>query len=252
MQFLTLRHEANTFLLSESTLGSVEIVQHISARQHAIWHVHYIYWLGRTTWNVCKQWKKDLKKNNMRNTTSVRYTGSSKSFDLAGRLPQNWISKAEEIDRAAKILFDTVRRDFNVLCERSQMNANPNANIKPTFPFLLDVFIFLAALSIENLLKGILLCGNPELISGGKLKEKSLITSHKLSKLSKDSGIDFTEDELEFMEVGTSAIHSWGRYPIPKNYCQLESSRTIKLDIGEVYNELFTKLLSKLKEMSFH
>lgn len=178
---------------------------------------------------------------------SIPYKGKAENYDNAGKQPVNWMPKAAQINRAARIIFKIVEKDFNKLSRQSRLDNDKSVEIEPTYPFLMDVFIFLAALAIENLLKGILMISKPGLISGGKLTG-NLITSHKLSDLSIGSEIEFTEEENELLHAGTEAIESWGRYPIPKNVRKLKSSRTIKLVIGEIYNKLYDKLVYELKE----
>ena len=126
------------------------------------------------------------------------------------------------------------------------MEEDPDAKMPhPNHP-LLDVFVFLASLSIENLLKGFLVRDNPSLISGGKLRG-DLITSHDLNRLANKINLAFSDEEQKFLTFGTMAIQYWGRYPIPKDINKLESIRRVNAKIGQVYSGLYDRLLTELE-----
>lgn len=78
-----------------------------------------------------------------------------------------------------------------------------------------NVFVFLAGLALENLLKGEIVRMNPNAVSGGKLQQT--IKSHYLIDLARSAGLvvgdGLTVDEVEILAIATEACFSWGRYP---------------------------------------
>lgn len=178
---------------------------------------------------------------------SVPYKGPTSGYDEAGR-PLHWMSKAQQLHRAAGVLFETIEKDFVKLGQLSSLlTDDPNAQLPPHEPYLLQIFVFLSALSVENLLKGILVRGKPELVSKGKLRG-NMITKHSLPLLARESGVTLSKEQQEFLEVGTAAIEYWGRYPVPRNVSKLESSHIISSKIASVYFDLYKKLSADLQK----
>ena len=153
-----------------------------------------------------------------------------------------WLAKANELNRAAWLIWQGVQYDFNEVRRVACRDYDPDKNIPlQHLPPVMDPFVFLAALAIENLLKGILVIAHPEYVKDGKLRGE-LISSHDLLRLAKEVNVDLNEDERSFCELGTSAIEGWGRYPISKNVGKMASQITVKGTVGEVFEQLFDRL----------
>jgi hypothetical protein len=178
---------------------------------------------------------------------STPYKGPSWGFDMAG-WPLHWLRKAQELNRAAEILFETVQDDFlAVRTLVNEMQKNPEMELTTGPPSVLDVYMFLVALALEVSLKGLYVRSHPECIENGKFR-KGINTSHKLLCLAKAVGITLTNEEKTLLEFGTSAIESWGRYPIPKHKDALQSQRMINLRIADVYSALFKRVTDDLEK----
>ena len=78
----------------------------------------------------------------------------------------------------------------------------------------------LIGLSIENIIKGILVAEFPEHINKGKLSKE--LKSHALLHLmDKIKSIQITKSEKEILKLLEEVVPYWGRYPIPLEYNKL-------------------------------
>jgi hypothetical protein len=107
----------------------------------------------------------------------------------------------------------------------------------------MNTFIFLAGLTIENLLKGIILIGYPGYVKDGKLSKS--IHTHDLLKLAKLATITLTKEEESLSEILGESITSFGRYPIPLDISKLKEKMTIKYYIKEAYDNFYTRLMQE-------
>lgn len=171
----------------------------------------------------------------------IKSSGPDWLFELSGH-PIHWKKKSEELKFSAEILFREVQVDQKKFYEEVEKTRND-----PNYVPVLEenkssfwVYIFLCGLSIENLIKGIILFDNPELIMNGKIQ--GIITKHELLKLIKYADIELNQDEILFCEIATEAITSFGRYPVPKNSSHLTRQMTIKFSTKEIFEVLFEKL----------
>ena len=82
---------------------------------------------------------------------------------------------------------------------------------------LYDIGLFLVALAIENLLKGLWVGRNYKKIKSTKNMRKDLpeLTTHYLSDLAKAAAIRLSREEKSLLSDLTKIIMWYGRYPIP-------------------------------------
>lgn len=166
------------------------------------------------------------------------------SYDMRG-MSMFWIPKAEELDRMVRLGFVAWTED----CERIRETVRTDGAVPYDYPpNTLMVCFFLAALAIENLLKGCLIVEKPETIKDGKFRGNA-IGSHNLLAIALEAGVPLTKDEDDFCQLGTEAIMSFGRYHMAKNAHHDTTRLTIKQSAFPIYEELFNKLHRRLKEM---
>ena len=182
------------------------------------------------------------------------YSGPSDTFDTLGK-PFFWHSKAKQLKRAAWLVWQGVQHDFNESRRfaLAYKNHHPDKGDPPQhqhLPPVMDPFVLLAALAIENLLKGVLVVDHPEYVKDGKLRGK-IIRSHDLLILAKEANVDLDEDEKALCELGTSAIKGWGRYPISADVSKMTSMVAIKGTAGEVFEHLFDRLAEAILQKPF-
>jgi hypothetical protein len=79
---------------------------------------------------------------------------------------------------------------------------------------LRNAYVFLAALSLETLLKGEIVRTTPNAVAGGKLGEILKDRhAHNLATLADRANFTVSADELALLSDATNACISWGRYP---------------------------------------
>jgi len=151
--------------------------------------------------------------------------------------PTEWREWARELADAAERLWRD-SSDLRALSSRS-ISGMPDRR------GLSRPVIFLAALSIENLLKGLRIMEDPQLVANGRL-HGSLI-EHRLDVLLK--GLQSTTPtslERELCAVLSRAIPYWGRYPVPLTAKNIERESTLSEDLFDLYRRLFRKLDAEL------
>jgi hypothetical protein len=78
-----------------------------------------------------------------------------------------------------------------------------------------NVYVLLAGLAVENLLKGEMVRQKPELVGGGMLAKE--MKTHDLVKLASLAGLNtptpLSPQESNLLEIASEACISWGRYP---------------------------------------
>jgi hypothetical protein len=122
-------------------------------------------------------------------------------YDLACSEPYLWMRKAQEVRRAADVLWS----QFTI-----ELKAFSNGEDSEE-PFFGDVAVMLYGLTIENLLKAGLAAKGLAISSKGNFGQKS----HNLQSLSADFGLALLPEEAELLERLQHFVEWVGRYPIP-------------------------------------
>jgi len=132
-------------------------------------------------------------------------------FVKQAKEPLSWWLTAISLRRASEILLRTVRSDSIKL-----RNTKVGDQIQPSVSL---IYLFLVALCVENLAKGILIGRDPSTIIKSGLVNFDGIGNHELKTLLvQDCKIKFSKDERDFLSR-LEAILKWaGRYPIPKRF----------------------------------
>jgi hypothetical protein len=123
------------------------------------------------------------------------------SFDLLAT-PIFWTSKAKELHRMVCLGFSVWQEDTEAIRKWVSNHVADQYEHKPP---TLTVAFFLAALAIENLLKGNLIMTRPECVSSGRLRG-AIITSHDLLAIARETGISFSTDEEDFFELDEARV----------------------------------------------
>jgi len=152
--------------------------------------------------------------------------------------PTEWDDYAQELYDAALLLWE--HRE-----EQVSSFSHPLKDGLTRKSFMSRTFILLAALSIENLIKGLLVAQEPSLVANGELGKK--LKHHKLKTLFNGvSEIELTSDEKIFLGMINESITYWGRYPIPLHARHMETELVATNEIYVCYKALFSKLQNKL------
>ena len=165
-------------------------------------------------------------------------------------MPSEWQSYANELMRSAELLWESrenrMRIELLGLAEvvdgtvvRRQTPGRYYSISRP--------YVLLAGFALENLLKGMLVSGNPEHITSGELSDD--LRSHRiLDLIDKVGDISLDEHEERFCQIAQSAIPYWGRYPIPLNKNQIMREVGMDDDLRNAFISLFTRLARRLHE----
>lgn len=109
-------------------------------------------------------------------------------------------------------------------------------------------FLLLAAQSVENLLKAIIISEQPSLVSNGELSKE--IRSHKLTYLAGlISEMDFHEEEVNLLNIFQEAISYWGRYPSPLYSDQLTLEKVATDEFHAEYERLYDRIHRHLYQL---
>ena len=142
----------------------------------------------------------------------------SKSADQDRTAPDNlntnitdWKLIADQFYRSSEIIFAQLQNDETVCTDENHLSQSSSGEY---IPQLDPVYFFLTGMCLENLLKGILIHQNPDLVKGSQLKGK--IKSHDLKLLANDIvGCQFTDTEKQLFEFLTAHTVWISKYPIP-------------------------------------
>lgn len=152
--------------------------------------------------------------------------------------PIQWVEYAEELRDASEVIW-----------KESGNTKVFNAYPKPiTKPGLSRVYFLNIGYSLENLLKGLLITENPDLVKDGKI-DPSISSGHRLHELANlVISFSFDLEEMELFKLLSEAIPSWSRYPIPKKWQINTSEKIINQDVRKLFLKIWGKIGFKIYE----
>ncbi len=130
-------------------------------------------------------------------------------FELTASTSASWFLSARRLKRSADILWDIYETDANKMFEE-EANILELENLE-----IGGVSMFISGLSIENLLKALLIKDNPNVVASGKLKQWPA-SGHDLIELAKEARISLDCAETALLKSLTTFVLWAGRYPVPK------------------------------------
>jgi len=190
----------------------------------------------------------------------LTYKNWRSSFRTVNSIQKPWFLKAEWLFHSATIILEKAIEARNYIGKGN----SPKGTIKkgePYYETILDYSsmqqaLLLIGFSIENLLKGLWIKKhNPDdkIINNDKINSK--IITHKLSELANEIGIEFSQEEINTLNVFRELIEWKGRYPIPLNvtdYVNSNHEGYSKLLSGFTKTEMPKELNSILEKISNH
>jgi hypothetical protein len=125
--------------------------------------------------------------------------------------PMYWFFTAISLRNAANLVFG------NLAADELDPYQVPDGMIwaAPSHTAV-NVYVFLAGLALENLIKAEYFRMHPDAIEDGKLPKP--IGNHNLNELAKVAQLEVTSEDSWLLTVTTEAITSWGRYPTGKEH----------------------------------
>jgi hypothetical protein len=166
-----------------------------------------------------------------------RAGGDVLDFALSA-MPIFWKTTAEQLDRMARIGFFVWKSDIQGF--REWLKEKIGAFETP--PSTTYVAFFLAALAIENLLKGCVVIKHPEYLKDGELSRE--IKTHRLLDLASEADLTLSADEEDFCRIGTAAIEIFGRYPTGVKIVDCLAVIKIKDTAFGVYQAFYDRLVA--------
>ena len=180
----------------------------------------------------------------------LKLTKISDEFFELQAFPSFWQAKGMELHRSALVLANQFAADSYALSQSVRDFEEGRIAEQPSFPTsVMSQFLLLAAFSIENLFKGLVLFKEPGLVSAGRIT--GIIKSHDLIALAARADVQLTSDEQRFCQLASSASIYWGRYPTSNSADSTLSSSTTSSAAFALFDQLALRV-SALYSERFH
>ncbi|MDO3521847.1 hypothetical protein [Ralstonia pseudosolanacearum] len=158
--------------------------------------------------------------------------------------PIFWHGKALELHRAAMIIANQCILDAAIMKKEFEDIKSWKSSVTLKKPeSISSQFLLLAAFSMENIFKGIIVFREPGLVAKNKLT--GVLKSHSLLKLAKHAKVQLTEDEEHFCNLASSASVNWGRYPTSTEADKSVVYTKVTSEAFRLFDDLFQRTSSK-------
>lgn len=160
--------------------------------------------------------------------------------------PEFWYTYAHELADTADEIF---RKSKGQWVAYIYKNAD-GSTTKTSRPLVSRPVLLLYGLSLENILKGLLISEDPMLLQGGKLSKHLQV--HDLAKLSRRlKSIQFDRTELQLLELLSDVVPYHGRYPVPREAASIKPEQYISASIYDACRALFKRLEMQLYKLNY-
>lgn len=151
--------------------------------------------------------------------------------------PNEWFEVSDELNQSVEIL---IKNNGPTFLKTDTWNGIPSMKFTNSRAIFL-----LMGFAIENLIKGIVVFDKPEYINTGTLANE--IKTHNLVLLLKKiPELEFTTQEIRFVQTITDAIPDWGRYPSPLKFQDIKNEVLYVDETNDVYKSVRKKLRENL------
>ncbi len=153
--------------------------------------------------------------------------------------PNEWLEVSDELNESIKVITKNSKSEF---FKSDTWDGIPTRKLMSSRSLFL-----LMGFALENLIKGILIFDNPELVNKGELNKE--IKSHNIKNLaSKISDLELDNKSNELLKILSDAIPDWGRYPCPLKFQQLKDEVRFTEEMKTRYSTLREQMRNKLIE----
>lgn len=160
--------------------------------------------------------------------------------------PEYWYSYAQELAETADQIYRSSKQQWIAYLYRSADGSVRTARR----PFVSRPVLLLYGLSIENLIKGLLISENPSFLEGGKLSKHLL--GHDLLKLAgRLRSINIEAADYDLLALLSDVVPYLGRYPVPKSAQDLKPEKHITEDVYSACKVLFDRLEMQLYRLNY-
>jgi len=164
-------------------------------------------------------------------------------WELLAKDPQVWYRSAQNLkaatDALRKSLWPKNRERFDTKASAADLLYGP-------------VYMLLAGLAIETLLKGIIIAKNPRFVKQQKLSRE--LTHHKLIELYKKAGLVESRHLNNLLSRLQNYVENFGRYPVTKVKQDMQklvktrfAGQTDPDRIERLWSDLFQKFRSYIQ-----
>ena len=151
-----------------------------------------------------------------------------------------WHNMADELHHATKVLEEDINH------HRIHFK---DIGVDVKYPVVSGSYMLLAAYSLENLIKAILLIEFPEFQTEENL-DKKLYTHDLVILANKSTYIKLSKVEIKILEMMTRASVYNARYPIPRHFSGVRDREFIDQEFVDTYKNLFVRLRDILSSIS--
>jgi len=149
------------------------------------------------------------------------------AFETHQQNPDGWVSHAWSLKLCADAIADLWMKDLLRIRQARTSRDVPHLRSGP-------IFLMLAGLAIENLLKAILIR------RAGRFRPEWI--SHELARLCRDAGVRLNSVERQFVRRLTDYVEWAGKYAAPTKPSKMQVPvRALRADL-EAFRELFVRL----------
>lgn len=160
--------------------------------------------------------------------------------------PEYWYTYAQELAETADAIFRKSKTQFVAYIHKS----SDGSVTKSRRPLVSRPVLLLYGLSIENMLKGLLISEDPNLLQGGELSKH--LKGHDLAKLSRRlKSMRFKDDEFQLLELLSDVVPYHGRYPVPRRAESMKSEQYISESIFKACSALFKRMEMQLYKLNY-
>jgi len=153
-------------------------------------------------------------------------------------MPDKWLEYSEELADAAERLWHVRSDRMTLSVNHSGRGDTDHIETAPAQP---RAYVLLAALALENVLKGLLIAHDPSLITGGSIPKR--LRSHRLTSLAGQvSALELSASDRGVLSVCEEGLPSWSRYPVP---LRREDHREVSI-VPATFHDSFQHLHSRL------
>ncbi len=179
-----------------------------------------------------------------------------------GLKPESWLLEGRFLQQAAEVLWSASDQDYREFISRSEQvqRTSPGGGSVETKDLknleVFRVYMLVAGLAIENMIKAIIVKNDPSLIERDKLDGK--LDSHDLPGLFREAKVRMSPDEESYLKLLSGHVVWAGRYPVSKTWEDMvlweggkpggTPRKPVLRDEPNHYHELFLQIRKRLSD----
>jgi hypothetical protein len=160
-------------------------------------------------------------------------------------MPDSWLEYSEELADAAERLWHVRSDRMTLSVKHSGRDDTDHIETAPAQP---RAYVLLAALALENVLKGLLIAHDPSLITSGSIPGR--LRNHRLTSLAKQvPALELSTRDRGVLSVCEEGFPSWSRYPVPLRSEDHHEVSIVPATFHNTFKDLHSRLCRSLHEL---